>query len=274
MALFQILNLLASKLEITLMFLNVCSLSCNFTAFISLYVKKESPWNKELNLVGYIFLVFWENPGFDFCLFIWDALIRMLLRVGLRSETPTLSLKEQSQNHRLTIKKCKRLVLTTLRKTGHQTSDNSMHGRLLTWEADLKHYSLLPVFDRTDGGELVVKKAKEGARQQAHQAHEHTVVAGVCILVEDTVETLAADVNIALVHNGGKDHQGEYLWPGGGGEETESERKKMEEMNKRFSVWSTYFWLCLSASLVQTLETGLCPRCSGTSPWACSNHWH
>lgn len=92
-----------------------------------------------------------------------------------------------------------------------------MHGRLLTWEADLKHYSLLPVFDRTDGGELVVEQAKEGARQQAHQAHKHAIVAGICILVEDTVEALTADVHIALVHDGGKDHQGEYLWMGGGG---------------------------------------------------------
>lgn len=121
---------------------------------------------------------------------------------------------------------------------------------LLTWEADLKHYSLLPVFDRTDGGELVVEQAKEGARQQAHQAHKHTIVAGICILVEDTVETLTADVNIALVHNGGKDHQGEYLWMGGGGrgDRKWEMKRKMKEMSKLFPVWSTYFWLCLSAS--------------------------
>lgn len=85
------------------------------------------------------------------------------------------------------------------------------HGRLLTREADLEHYSLLPVFDGADGGELVVEQEEEGARQQAHQAHEHTVVARVRVLVEDTVETLAAQVNITLVHDGGKHHQGKYL---------------------------------------------------------------
>lgn len=85
----------------------------------------------------------------------------------------------------------------------------------LTWEADLKHDGLLPVFDRADGGELEVEQAEEGTRQQAHQAHEHAVVAGICILVEDTVETLTAEVNVTLIHNGGKDHQGEYLCTGG-----------------------------------------------------------
>lgn len=90
------------------------------------------------------------------------------------------------------------------------------HGRLLTREADLKHHSLLPVFDGADGGELVFEQEEEGARQQAHQAHEHTVVARVRVLVEDTVETLAAQVDITLVHDGGKHHQGKYLRTGGG----------------------------------------------------------
>lgn len=85
------------------------------------------------------------------------------------------------------------------------------HDCLLTREADLKHDSLLPVFDGADGGELVVQQAEEGARQQAHQAHEHAVVAGICVLVEDAVEPLASDVDVALVHYGGEHHQGEYL---------------------------------------------------------------
>lgn len=91
------------------------------------------------------------------------------------------------------------------------------HDCLLTREADLKHDSLLPVFDGADGGELVVEQEKEGARQQAHQAHEHTVVARVCITIEDAVETLAAQVDITLVHDGGKDHQRKYLWRGARG---------------------------------------------------------
>lgn len=82
---------------------------------------------------------------------------------------------------------------------------------ILTWEADLKHYSLLPVFNRADGGELVVKQEEEGACQQANQAHEHAVVARVCVLIEDAVESLAAHVDITLVHDGGEDHQGKYL---------------------------------------------------------------
>lgn len=93
-------------------------------------------------------------------------------------------------------------------------SGNSGRDGLLTREADLKHDSLLPVFDRADGGELEVEQAEEGARQQSHQAHEHAIVAGVCVLVEDTVKTLTANVNIALIHDRGKDHQGKYLQTG------------------------------------------------------------
>lgn len=89
------------------------------------------------------------------------------------------------------------------------------HDHSLTWEADLKHDSLLPVFDRADGGELVVEQEEEGARQQPHQAHEHAVVARVRILVEDTVETLAAHVHVTLIHDGGEDHQGKNLWKEG-----------------------------------------------------------
>lgn len=86
---------------------------------------------------------------------------------------------------------------------------------LLTREADLEHYGLLPVLDGADGGELVVQHEEEGAGQQAHQAHEHAVVAGVRVPVEDAVEALAAQVDVALVHDGGKDHQGKYLWTAG-----------------------------------------------------------
>ena len=73
------------------------------------------------------------------------------------------------------------------------------HDCQLTWEADLKHDSLLPVFDRADGGKLEVDQEEEGTCQQAHQAHEHTVVARVRILVEDTVYTLAAHVHITFI---------------------------------------------------------------------------
>lgn len=97
---------------------------------------------------------------------------------------------------------------------------------LLTREADLQHYSLLPVFDGADGGELVVEQEEEGARQQAHQADEHTVVARVRVLVEDTVETLAAQVNITLVHDGGKHHQGKYLRTGAQQEEEKDEESE------------------------------------------------
>lgn len=83
---------------------------------------------------------------------------------------------------------------------------------LLTREADLEHHSLLPVFDRADGGELVVQEEEEGAGQEADEAHEHAVVTGIRILVEDAVEPLAAHVDIALVDNGGEDHQRKYLW--------------------------------------------------------------
>jgi len=83
---------------------------------------------------------------------------------------------------------------------------------LLTRKADIEHYSLLPVLDGADGGELVVQHEEEGAGQQAHQAQEHAIVARVLILVEDAVEALAAQVDVALVHDGGEDHQGKYLW--------------------------------------------------------------
>lgn len=83
--------------------------------------------------------------------------------------------------------------------------------KFLTREADLKHHSLLPVFDGADGGELVVEQKEEGAGQKAHETHEHAVVTGVCILIEDTVEPLAAHVDVALIYDGGEDHQGKYL---------------------------------------------------------------
>lgn len=145
-------------------------------------------------------------------------------------------------------------ALRNMWKTGNARhrliSADSGHDCLLTREADLKHYSLLPVFDRADGGELVVEQEEEGARQQAHQAHEHAVVAGVRVLVEDAVETLAAHVNIALVHDGGKDHQGKYLWTGGARGRGRRRLDKDGRAWKLLPEQSTH--LCHSASLSQT----------------------
>ena len=82
----------------------------------------------------------------------------------------------------------------------------------LTGEAHLQHHRLLSVLDGADLLELVVQEKEEGAGQQAHQAQEHAIVTRICVLVEHTVQTLAAHVHVTLVHDRRKNHQGKHLW--------------------------------------------------------------
>lgn len=93
------------KLKISLMSLNV-SAAFHVTSQLSLRFKSRitAPETRNRTLWATLFGILGKSC-IGFCLFIGDVLIRMLLRVGLRSETPTLSLKEQSQNQGLTIKK-------------------------------------------------------------------------------------------------------------------------------------------------------------------------
>lgn len=83
---------------------------------------------------------------------------------------------------------------------------------LFTRHSDISQHSLLAVFDAADLGEVDVQSQEGHAAQEGHGAHEDAVVTGVRVAVEDAVLLhLTGAVDVALVGDAAKDHDGEEL---------------------------------------------------------------
>ena len=84
-------------------------------------------------------------------------------------------------------------------------------GRKCTREDEVQQDGASPVPDAAHGGKVNVQDEEKDAAQETGHAHGDTIVAGVGIVVEDAEQTLAPDVDVALVHDAAEHHYGENL---------------------------------------------------------------
>ena len=67
------------------------------------------------------------------------------------------------------------------------------------------------VLHAAHGGEVDVQQQEADAAQEGGHAHRDAVVTGVVVVVEHAQQALAADVDVALVHDAAEHHHGEDL---------------------------------------------------------------
>lgn len=82
---------------------------------------------------------------------------------------------------------------------------------ICTRENEVQQDSTSSVLDAADRGEVNVQDHEKDAAKETGHAHGNTIVTGIGIVVEDTEQTLAADVDVALVHDAAEHHHGENL---------------------------------------------------------------
>lgn len=80
-----------------------------------------------------------------------------------------------------------------------------------TWKSNLQQDCLLPVFDTADLLELHVKDEEKDACQKGYEPNGDSVIAGIIVLVENTMESLTSDVNVAFIYYGAKYNHWENL---------------------------------------------------------------
>lgn len=82
---------------------------------------------------------------------------------------------------------------------------------VFTREAQVQQHCAAPVPHVAHGGEVNVQDQETDAAEETGHAQSEAVVAGVGVVVEDAQQTLAADVDVALVDNAAEHHDGEDL---------------------------------------------------------------
>lgn len=82
---------------------------------------------------------------------------------------------------------------------------------LCTRKDEIQQDRALPVPDAADVGKVRVQDEEKDAAQETGHAHGDAEVTGICVVVEDAEQTLAANVDVALVHNAAEHHDGENL---------------------------------------------------------------
>lgn len=82
---------------------------------------------------------------------------------------------------------------------------------LSTGENEVQQDSAFPVPDAAHGRKVEVQHEEEDAAKETGHAHRDAVVARVRVIVEDAEQTLAADVDVAFVHDAAEHHNGEDL---------------------------------------------------------------
>ena len=80
-----------------------------------------------------------------------------------------------------------------------------------TGEDEVQEDGASPVPDVADGGKVNVQDQETDAAQETGHAHSDAIVTGVGVVVEDAEQALAADVDVALVHDAAEHHHGENL---------------------------------------------------------------
>lgn len=82
---------------------------------------------------------------------------------------------------------------------------------ICTGEDEVQQDSTSSVPDAADGGKVNVQDHEKDAAEETGHAQSNAVVTGVSVVVEDAEQTLAADVDVALVHDAAEHHHGENL---------------------------------------------------------------
>lgn len=80
-----------------------------------------------------------------------------------------------------------------------------------TGENEIQQDGAFAVPDAAHGRKVEVQHEEKHAAKETGHAHRDAVVAGVRVVVEDAEQTLAADVDVALVHDAAEHHNGENL---------------------------------------------------------------
>lgn len=80
-----------------------------------------------------------------------------------------------------------------------------------TGENEVEQDGAFPVPDAAHGGKVKIQHEEKHAAKETGHAHRDAVVAGVRVVVEDAEQTLAADVDVALVDDAAEHHDGENL---------------------------------------------------------------
>lgn len=80
-----------------------------------------------------------------------------------------------------------------------------------TREDEVQQDSTSSVPDAADRGKVNIQDQETDAAEETGHADGNSVVTGVGVVVEDAQQTLAADVDVTLVHNAAEHHDGENL---------------------------------------------------------------
>lgn len=80
-----------------------------------------------------------------------------------------------------------------------------------TGENEIQQDGAFAVPDAAHGRKVKVQHEEKHAAKETGHAHRDAVVAGVRVVVEDAEQTLAADVDVAFVHDAAEHHNGENL---------------------------------------------------------------
>lgn len=80
-----------------------------------------------------------------------------------------------------------------------------------TRENEVQQNGASSVLDIADGGKINVQDQEKDATKETGHTHSDTIVTGISVVVEDAEQTLAADVDVALIHDAAENHHGENL---------------------------------------------------------------
>lgn len=82
----------------------------------------------------------------------------------------------------------------------------------LTRDTNVRQHGLFAVLDTADLREVHIERQVEQAGEEGQHAHSHTIAASIGVAVVDTeLLLLLRVVEVALIHDGAEDHDGEDL---------------------------------------------------------------
>ncbi len=82
---------------------------------------------------------------------------------------------------------------------------------ICTREDEIQQDSTSSILDTADGGKVNVQDQEKDAAKETGHTNSNAKVTGIGVVVEDTEQTLAANVDVAFVDDAAKHHHGENL---------------------------------------------------------------
>lgn len=92
---------------------------------------------------------------------------------------------------------------------GQKTEANEPQEAGEARENEVQQDGASSVLDIADGGKINVQDQEKDATKETGHTHSDTIVTGISVVVEDAEQTLAADVDVALIHDAAENHHGE-----------------------------------------------------------------